>query len=98
MGILDVCGEGLQALAGQCSADASQLATGISGGVAGPSTQATAVAVVKVGAAIGMTAAALAGRVDATADRLTAAARQYVTADETSAQSLASLGGGLAQP
>lgn len=54
--------------------------------------------VVKVGAAIGATAAALAGRVDATADRLSAAARQYVTADETSAQSLASLGGGLVQP
>lgn len=80
-------------LAGQGSADASQLAVRVPAGVAGPSTQATATAVGRAHAAIGATAVALAGRVYATGDKLTAAAAQYVRADETSAQRLAVLGG-----
>nr|WP_313774309.1 type VII secretion target [Mycobacterium sp.] len=97
MGDLDVCGEGLQALAGQCSADASRLATEIPAGMAGPPAQATAAAVRSAYMAIVASAAALAARVQGTGDKLTVAATQYVSTDETSAQRLSSLGGGRAQ-
>ncbi len=60
-------------LAGQGSADASQLAIRVPAGAAAPSTQATASAVASAQAAIGATPAALAGRVYATGDKLVAA-------------------------
>ncbi len=47
--------------------------------------------------AIVASAAALAARVQGTGDKLTVAATQYVSTDETSAQRLSSLGGGRAQ-
>lgn len=93
MGFLDVCGDGLQALAGQCSLDASRLASRVIAGAAGPPTQATAAAVASAYVAIGATAAALSGRVYATGDQLITAATQYVNTDETSAQRLSAPGG-----
>lgn len=98
VGQLDVCAEGLRAAAGQCAADASRLASDVPSGVAGPSAQGSAVATSDLYTKVAMTAAILAARVHATCAKLTAAATQYVTTDETSAQRLSLLGGGPAQP
>lgn len=45
-------------------------------------------------AALGVTAAVLAARIQTTAGKLTASASQYVRTDETSAQQLSGLSGG----
>jgi hypothetical protein len=92
VGILDVCDAGLRALAGQCAVDASRLASQIPGAAAGPPAQATTVAASDVYAAIRTTATALAGRVQATGDKLTVSATQYASTDENSAQHLSALG------
>ncbi|CAA0091645.1 Uncharacterised protein [Mycolicibacterium vanbaalenii] len=54
--------------------------------------QATSAAVSGLYAAIGAAAAVLAGRVQATGDKLTVSAAQYASADENSAQGLSALG------
>jgi hypothetical protein len=97
VGVLDVCGEGLQKLAGQCSAEGSRLASSVPLGAAGPPTQVTVAAVAHAYSTIGTTAAALSGRVHATGTELMTAAMQNVKTDETSAQRLALLGGKTVQ-
>ena len=88
---LKVCSEGLQALAGQCSADAEQLKGHVPTGVTGPPHQETSMAVGDAYAAIRSTAATLGGRVQATADNLAVAATQYSKSDEASGQLLSAL-------
>ncbi|MHA0288791.1 type VII secretion target [Mycobacterium sp. C3-094] len=91
MEALDVCGEGLQALAGQCSVDAERLLGLLSIGMTGPPQQATSLAVSHAYAATTSAAAMLAGRVQATADKLNVAATQYSKTDEASGQRLSAL-------
>lgn len=91
MGALEVCSEGLHALAGQCSADAARLAGHVSTAVAGPSYQATTMAVGGAYRAITSTAAVLASRVQATGDKLAVAATQYASTDEASERRLSAL-------
>ena len=91
MGALEVSGEGLQALARQCSADAERLTGNVWGGAAGPPYQATSMAVSEAYSAIRSTAAALAGRVQVTGDKLAVAATQYSRTDEASGERLSVL-------
>lgn len=91
MEALKVCGEGLQALAGQCSADAERLLGHVPTGMTGPPHQATSTAVGHAYAAATSTAALLAGRVQATADKLHIAATQYSKTDEASGHRLSAL-------
>ena len=97
MGTLEVHGEGLRALAGQCSVSAARLADQVPTAVIGPSAQATAAAVSNAYTASGSTAAALAARIEAPGHKLTVSATWYVSTDESSAQHLATLGGGPVQ-
>ena len=91
MGTLEVCSEGLQALAARCSADAEGLAGHVSTGVAGPPFQATATAVGGAYAAISATATVLASRVHATGDKVAHAATQFRSNDDVSARQLSAL-------
>ena len=94
MGTVKVCDEGLNALAGHCSATASQLAGRVPTPVAGPPAQATAVAVGSAYAALDATAAVLAARAQTAAGKLTTSASQYVRTEEISGQRLSELSGG----
>jgi hypothetical protein len=96
MGTLEVHGEGLRALTGQCSVSAARLAGQVPTAVIGPSAQATAAAVSNAYTS-GSTAAALAARVEATAHKLTVSAARYVSTDENSAQHLSALCGAPVQ-
>lgn len=91
MGELEVCSEGLHALAAQCSAAAARLAGDVSTGVVGPPHQATTTAVGEAYTAIRATAVVFADRVQATGDKLAVAAAKYMSSDEASAERLSAL-------
>ncbi|WP_445168399.1 hypothetical protein ACTXG7_03140 [Mycolicibacterium sp. Dal123E01] len=95
MPAFEVVDEGLNVLAAQCSIEAARLADQVPTAQAGRPLQATAGAVGSVYSAVRTAAAAMAARVRATGDRLTTAAAQYVSTEDTSAQDLAALGNGL---
>lgn len=88
MGDLQVCSEGLHALAGQCAADSARIDASVSSGVSAPPAQATATAVAGAYTTMRSTATVLAARVQATGDKLSAAATHYVNTDEASAFSI----------
>lgn len=91
MGDLEVCDEGLQALAGHCVATSGRLASQTTAPIPGPPTQATSAAVRGAYTALGATATVLAARVQATGEELSISAARYVATDENSAQRLAAL-------
>ncbi|NTY63884.1 type VII secretion target [Mycolicibacterium sphagni] len=97
MGTLEVCGEGLNVLSGQCTAIASRLASQVPSPAVGPPAQATVAAVGSAYAVLDATAAVLAARVHTAGRKLTTAASRYVGTDETSAQQLSELSGGPGQ-
>lgn len=82
MGSLGVCDEGLHALAAQCAAIASRLASQVPAAVGGPPTQATVSAVGSAYAALDSTAALLVRRIRTTGNELTTSAAQSVAARE----------------
>jgi hypothetical protein len=83
----------LRALAGQCATNAARLANEVPNAAAGPPAQATTAAVSGVYAALGATAAILAGRIQATGDKLIVSAAGYASTDESTAQRISALGG-----
>ena len=95
MGTLKVCDEGLNIMSVQCTAIASRLAGQVPTPAAGPPAQATAAAVGSAYAVLNETAAVLAARVLAAGRKLTTSASRYEGTEETSAQQLAELSGGL---
>lgn len=91
---LRVSSVGLQAHAEHCLSSAQLLARPIAVAVAGPPTQATALAVDTAYAALNATAATLAARAESLAGKLTVTASQYERTDEVSGLRLsASIGG-----
>lgn len=94
MGTLKVRDNGLAALAAQCTAIASRLASEVPTPAAGPPTQATTAAVGSAYTALEATSAVLAARIHTMARKLEISGSQYVGADNTSAQQLSELTGG----
>lgn len=85
MGRLEVCDEGLQALAVQCVATSAQLATQVPTASTAPPAQATSAAVATAYAALKATAEVLADRVQETGSRLTTSASHYAMTEANSA-------------
>lgn len=88
MGLLGVDTIGLRMLAAHCESWAAEIETTNQPGCAGLSCQATSAAVAAVHAGVGAAAESLAGRMQSTAAKLTAASVQYSVNDEDSAAHL----------
>lgn len=91
MTLLDVAPAGLESLAGSCGAWAGEVAVAAAPGVPVAAGHASAVVVAAIHAQVGASAETLAGRMDASAGKLTPAAARYAWQDDQSAGRIASV-------